>query len=273
MSHHLSLSRWGLAKQCSYWCRPDIQLPRDESGKPARVGTITHRLSDGYAKALIAGASREQAEASILGSEAPAPGEAYDEWQEATIIYGGPLSEWIEGWVEQPGKKHTELRLRYSARTDRVHQAPRRDEPGYTRPGPFEVSGELDFVRVVDGVAEVIDLKTGKVSESAIEQLNAYAVLASRFFGVSHARHRVLYARKTKLIETPWVEMDADALDAEAGAIGRVLRRLPTVQPTKPADSKVCAFICPLGRAACPAHDDRAAYSTMPGDEYFGDVA
>jgi hypothetical protein len=89
---------------------------------------------------------------------------------------------------------------------------------------------------------------------------------------VSQARHRVLYARKTKIIETPWVEMDADALDAEAGAIVRTLRRLPTVQPTPPADSKVCAFICPLGRAACPAHADRQSETTMPDAEFFGDA-
>lgn len=255
--HHISLSKWALAKECSYWGRPDIELPRDEPGKPARVGTIVHRLADVYAK------TGKVAE--------PLEKEDLTEFAEAKGLFEGPLRGWIDDWKTLDGEKTTELRLRYDARFDRAVASPRRDEPGYTRPLAYEVTGELDFVRVVDGVVELIDLKTGKFSDSAIAQLDSYSVLASRHYGVSQARHCVLYVRKTKLVGTPWVEMDADALDAEAGAMVRVLRRLPTVQPTPPADPKVCAYICPLGRAACPAHADRQSETTMPGDDYFGD--
>lgn len=255
--HHISLSKWALAKECSYWGRSDVELPRDEPGKPARVGTMVHRLADVYAKT---GKVAEPLEKDDL-----------TEFAEAKGIFEGPLRGWIDGWKLLPGEKHTELRLRYDARFDSVGVAPRRDQAGYTRPLPYEVTGELDFVRVAEGVVEVVDLKTGKFSDSAVAQLDAYSMLASRHFGVSAARHYVLYARKTKIVPTVWVEMDADALDAEAGAIVRVLRRLPTVQPTPPADSKACAFICPLGRAACPAHADRQSETSMPDAEFFGD--
>ncbi len=240
-AHHLSLSRWGIVSGsdeesgCAYWARADITLPEDVSGKAARVGRISHELAHGYV---------------LFGGEHDRPEWDPTDLAEALTIMRGPIRGHLDEWRNLPGEKHVELRLRLETRTMRTTEAPRRGELGYTKPGPSEVTGELDLVRIHDGVAWVEDLKTGSKRHVSNAQLAAYGVLAARHFGVEMVRHRFVYALKTKVNLTEWVEMDADTLDAEAGHMAKVLRTLPTAQPV-PGSS--CDYRCPLKRGNCPA--------------------
>jgi hypothetical protein len=234
-SHRLSLSRYALALECAYWARPDLTWEEKPVGREARIGTMVHRL----------------AELHVLRQPVTLEG-ADDEIAEAERIFGGPLKTWLDVWAQdgEPLSTWVELRLRYDTRKDLVRQVPRRGEPGYERPGPGEVTGELDLVRVYRDFVDVIDIKTGSPRHVHEEQLRAYGVLASRFFGVPRVRISFLYARKTKLTLTDPVELDGDTLDAEAGRLGKTLRRLPLAEP-KPGDH--CTYRCPMGRALCPA--------------------
>jgi hypothetical protein len=245
--HHLSLSRWGLIsgtdeeQGCAYWARPDVNLPDDVPGKGARVGRICHELWHGYI---------------LFGGEHDRPEWIREDYADALAIMRGPIRRFFDEWRELPGEKHVELRLRIDARTMRTSEAPRRGEPGYTRPGPAEVTGELDLVRIHDGIAWVEDLKTGSKRHVSNAQLAAYGVLASRHFGVEQVRHRFVYALKTKVNLTEWVAMDGDTLDAEAGHMAKVLRTLPMAQPVPGSN---CEYRCPLKRGNCPAFVSQVA--------------
>lgn len=243
MNHHLSLSRYALAvgahddppRGCSYWARPDVTLVERPVGPPARIGTGVHRLSH----ATISGVADELADMD--------PHEA----AEARAIFSGPLKGYVEAWRDEPcDHRISELRLRYDATADTVREAERRGEAGYSRPGPAEVTGELDLVRKLGDVVEIEDIKTGQARHVHEEQLLAYGVLAARHYGVARVRVRFLYALKTKLKPTDWAELDGDRLDAEAGRLVKTLRRLPVAEPI---DGDWCDFRCPLGKGACPA--------------------
>lgn len=244
MSHNLNLSSYALSLACGYWARLDVDLPERQVGPPARIGTIVHLL----AQAQVNGKTVE------LGDHNPS------EFAEAKAIHSGPLSGWIEEWKSAPVPKAVELRLRYDAKTDRAREVPRRGEPGYSRPGPTEVTGELDLVQNFGTHVDVIDIKTGQKRHVQEEQLHAYAVLASRFWTAPLVRVSFLYARKTKTDQTPWVELDLDRIDAEAGRLSRRLRTLPTAEPV-PGDH---CWRCPLGKANCPAYGAAHLDEPMP---------
>lgn len=239
--HRLSLSRYWLALECSYWARADLQWEEQPSGRAGRVGTICHRFAE------------------LCGKTLPFDGdpvlEAADphELAEAKAIFEGPLRGWVEKWRDAPIPAAFELRLRYDTRIDDVHQAKRRDEEGYEPPGPSQVTGELDFVHNHVDSVDVVDLKTGSPRNVHDEQVITYGLLASRFYRVPKVRVAFLFARKTKLTQTDWIELDADTLDAEAGRLARTLRLLPDARP-RLGDHCVR---CPMPRSQCPAQVER----------------
>lgn len=239
--HRLSLSRYWLALKCSFWAREDLEWSEEPSGRAGRIGTGGHRYSE------------------LCGKRLPFDGDpvldAMDphEQAEAKAIFEGPLRGWVEAWRDAPVPAAFELRVRYETRRDVVREVPRRDEPDYTPPGPFEVTGELDFVHNHGDFVEVIDLKTGSPRNVHEEQIVSYGLLASRFYRVPRVRVAFLFARKTKLTQTPWVELDADTLDAEAGRLARTLRLLPEA---KPRLGEHCVR-CPMPRSQCPAQVQR----------------
>lgn len=224
-SHRLSLSR---LLPCLYWARADVDCHDDPPGPKARIGTLTHGLS---------------AEHSGLWQPFDRSKANPHELAEALSIFNGPLKGWIDAWVASPGEHFVEARIRYDADEDRVFHVPRRDEPGYSPPGAMQVTGELDFVTVTDDAIEVIDLKTGQKANSLESQLRGYSILAQRKWRRPVVRSAFLYARKTKVEPTPWLSMDVDAIDAEAGKLRRSLRTLPTSEPTK---GEHC-YRCPMG--------------------------
>jgi hypothetical protein len=236
VSHRLSLSRYALALECSYWARPELTWQEKPPGEPARVGNLIHRFAELHGKRLAL-EHKDFDEANV------------HELAKARATFDGPLRGWVEAWRDAPVPSAFELRIRYDARTDTVSEAPRRGEPGYTRPGPSEVTGELDFVANHGDSVDVVDLKSGSPRHVHEEQLRGYALLASRFYRVPRVRVAFLYALKTKLTMTPWVEMDEDALDAEAGRIGRTLRLIPSAEPVP---GEHCNYRCPMTKGPCP---------------------
>lgn len=251
--HRLSLSRYWLALACSYWARPDLEWEEGPPGERARVGTGAHRFSELCGKSLPFDGDP------VLEKMDP------HELAEAKAIFEGPLRGWVEAWRDASVPAAFELRVRYDARADVVREVPRRDEPGYTAPGPFEVTGELDFVHNHGDLVELVDLKTGSPRHVHDEQVISYGLLASRFYRVPRVRVAFLYARKTKLTQTEWIELDADMLDAEAGRLARTLRLLPTSEPRM---GEHCVR-CPMPRAQCPAQVRRHE-EELAAAGYFG---
>lgn len=224
-AHRLSLSR---LLPCLWWARGDVECPDDPPGDKARIGTVVHRLSEAHTG---------------LGRPFSQEGVDLRELAEALSIFNGPLKGWIDAWMAAPGRHYIEQRLRYDAERDVVFGAPRREEPGYTPPGAMQVSGELDFVTVTDDAIESIDLKTGQKANSLESQLRGYAILAQRRWERPVVRSAFLYARKTKVELTPWITMNEDEVDAEAGKIHLSLATLPETQRVR---GDHC-YRCPMG--------------------------
>jgi hypothetical protein len=224
-AHRLSFSR---LLPCLWWARGDVECPDDPPGEKARIGTIVHRLSEEY---------------SGLGRPFDRSKVDLHELTKALVIFNGPLKGWIDAWKASPGEHFVEARIRYDADADTVFEAPRRDDPNYAPPGAMEMTGELDFTTVLPDAVETVDLKTGKKENSLETQLRGYSVLAARKWGRPLVRSAFLYARQTKIELTPWIEMDADAIDAEAGGIRRQLRTLPEARRVK---GEHC-YRCPMG--------------------------
>jgi hypothetical protein len=141
-----------------------------------------------------------------------------------------------------------EVGLRYDAENDTTERGPRRGESGYDDVPEMVLPGTLDLVRVADGAAWVVDIKSGQKANAHPEQLYAQAVAVTRLLGLERAFVGFVFARKTKCDEPAWEPLDADRLDAEAGKIRRKLRMIPDAEPVI---NPGCSY-CPA-RAACPA--------------------
>lgn len=239
-SHRLSLSRYWLALECAWWARPDVDYLEPPVGTRARVGNVVHYASHAYASAST--------------EDVPVDGEwTPHELAEGKALFR-PLKNWLDEWKSDNAMARiSELRLRLDVETMQVHTAPRRNEPGYTRPGPTEVTGELDLLRDYGGWGRIEDVKSGKPRYVHDEQLRAYAVLARAFFGWERVEAAFVFTKKRSVEVTPYIVMSADDIDAEAGRLRRVLRTLPTAEPN-PGEH---CWSCDAKRAGvCPAHQE-----------------
>jgi hypothetical protein len=249
VSHRLSFSR---LLPCVWWARPDVDCPDDPPGEKAQIGTCTHGLGDEH----------------LTGRPFDRTKHTPRVVAEALSIFNGPLKSWLDTWKAQPGEKIVEGRLRYDTETGRAFPTPRRGEDGYTRPSETQLTGEIDLVTIYpdESLAEIVDLKTGQKRNSNESQLRGYSVVVKARYGVKRVRSSFLYARKTKLDLEPWIEMDEDDLDAEAGKLRRTLRTLPQASPMK---GDHC-YRCPLGQkrfTTCPKWQVDERYIPDPATE------
>lgn len=230
------MSRVALAKICAWSFRSDAPQSPRTSGPPARIGTAVHKLIEVYVKQGII--------LDIL------PGEP-DEVAEAKKLFSAPLRKYLDSvkWTA------CEIGLRYNARTDTTKLGPRRGDPGYEDVDADELPGTLDLIHVDGDTAMVLDAKSGKLVTDR-EQLYAQAVATSRLYGVSTVKVGYLYARKTKCDEPELETLDADALDMHAGALSKLVRRLPVAAPVAGDHCWRCD-----ARPACPAYGAQAAES------------
>ncbi len=233
MSHRLSMSRMGLARECLYGFRSDVRAMPRPVGRAALVGRLVHAMVEATVNKT---AFPDDPDLTLLA--------------EAKAIFDGPL----RGFINANEWNVCEKGYRYNTTTDTCVDGPRRGEPGYENVPDPVLPGTLDLVKLHPDLATVVDVKSGKPPTDS-DQLCAQAVAISRRFNVK--RVRVMYARalKTKLDLLSDEELDEDRLDAEAGRIARYLRVLPNAEPV-PGDH---CWKCDA-RPVCPA---------QPRDEYI----
>jgi hypothetical protein len=229
---------------CLYPYRGDVEVTERPPGKEARIGSITHKLTEAHVNKLDV--SHDDVDPHELAS--------------AMALFHGPL----RGFLDSRKWEACEIGLRYDAETDTTTRGPRRGEPGYGDHGPMVIPGTLDLVAIADGALWIDDLKTGKQANTHPEQLYAQAVAASRFYGIERAFVGFSFARKTKCDEPKWEPLDADRLDYEAGKLRRSLRMIPTARPVI---NDACVY-CPA-RTECPAHQR----APIGADEYDASLA
>jgi hypothetical protein len=244
--HRLSMSRLGIAHACSYGFRGDIEVFPREVGRAAKVGSAVHALVEA---AVTGHSDLNDVDPTVLA--------------EAKAIFAGPLSGFVAG------KKWTvcEKGYRYDSALDICTDGPRRGEPGYEDVAPSVLPGTVDLVEVIGDFADVVDVKTGKPPTDS-EQLCGQAVAVSRRFGVKTVRIRYVRALKTKIDILNEETLDADRLDAEAGRIARVLRKLPVSQPKRGEYCWKCD-----ARAVCPEwkSDDYYVDPDPPDQRMYSD--
>lgn len=237
------MSKIGMAYHCAYGFREDVpSLPR-LVGRAARVGSATHAIVD-----------------SVV-NKTPLDDTAHDpaELAEAFAIYEGPLT----GFVASRPWTICEHGYRYDSIADTAERGPRRGEDGYDDVPAHVLHGTVDLVHIEGDEALCVDLKTGKPPEDA-EQLYAQAVAISRAHRVKRVRVQYARALKTKLDILNDELLDEDRLDAEAGRQARLLRMLPTSQPTP---GEWC-WKCDAWQS-CPAKRD-ARERELEASGYFG---
>jgi hypothetical protein len=214
-----------LAEKCLYSFRDDVPKVYRKAGPRADLGTLVHLMVQ---------------TAVIFGSPvAPRVDDA-----EANGMAANALA-WL-ATMDRP--TICEQGFLYDPKRDVAELGPARGEPGYDTAPSGCMRGTWDFVWAGLGEATVYDLKTGKYDGAHREQLMMQAVAASRLFKVDHVTVGFLFVRKTKFEARGVEELDADALDAEAGKLHGYARRLPMAIP-EPGDH---CFRCDLGKEHCP---------------------
>ena len=242
--NRLSMSKIGLAYRCSYGFRNDVQAPPRMVGRAARVGSAVHAIVESIVNKTLLDDTKHDAD--ILA--------------EAFAIAEGPLA----GFVASRPWTICEVGYRYDSERDACERGPRRGEDGYDDVPMHVMHGTVDLVHIEGDEALVVDLKTGKPPEDA-EQLYAQAVAISRAYGVKSARVQYARALKTKLEILNDEALDADRLDAEAGRQARLLRVLPSSEPSPGAHCWKCD-----AWQSCPAKRDERGEESYAALEAAG---
>lgn len=221
-------SKAHLAQDCLYSLRDDVPRVIRTTHPRATLGTLVHLML---------------AAAIIFGSSEP----PHVDDPEAMGMARNALAK----LATMPPPTLCEAGFLYDTRNDIAMLGPARGEPGYDTAPPGCVRGTWDLVWHMPEDRSVIvwDLKTGKYDGAHAEQLHMQAIAAARLFRVDVANVAFLFVRKTKHEMRGGERLNADALDAEAGKLHGLVRRLPMAQPV-PGDH---CFRCDLGRDHCPA--------------------
>lgn len=224
----LSGSRYHLALLCSYAFRSDVHVSEKAPGAAAVLGSESHAFTDATYNGRDPGPVSEDAKR-----------------------IGGQAVAWLRD-VDVPTAM--EIAIVYDAGTDTARRVEAKGHREYGELGPLEVPTTLDIVWDYpdEDCVEVRDLKTGKKDHAHFEQLEIQALAAARLFGRSKARVGFLWARKTKADADPLVELSAEHLDGVGWQLASLMLGLPTAEPIM---GQHC-WLCPLGRAACPAYQE-----------------
>lgn len=232
-SHTLSMSKVHLAVLCAHSFRGDVNVTPRPSGIEARKGTAAHKIVECW----------------FHETEPP---EYPEDIASDAKRFAASAIRWLEPQRERI--LACEIGVRYDADADRAVVGPKRDEPGYDDHPPMVLKGTLDLVmRGVDGVLEVLDIKTGKKDNAHNEQIVSQGLAVARLYGEKRVRVGFLFPRLTKCDDPEWIELGENALDMHAGDMHELLSGLPTSEP-KPGDGKHC-FRCDY-RGDCPAFNE-----------------
>lgn len=207
MTKQLSASSVAHALRCSFPYRDGVRTIEQPSGKEARLGTEAH-----------------------TGLELTLKAQPVDwksmEFGDAAQRHVAQVVKWLVG---HETVDHVERGVLYNTRTDTAEWGPRRGEPGYETTPPGCIRATLDFAWTRNAL-RVCDLKTGRVKDEHIIQLRTLGLAVARITGRTEVSVGAVYSRLTKVIEPKWEVMDEDALDAHAGLLHRLLRRLPVAE-------------------------------------------
>lgn len=225
----ITASKVHQAFQCSYRFRSDVPSEPRAPGKAALMGTEAH--------ALLEKMIREQVHLDKL-----VPG-SRDYERHALQAYS-----WIYKFSAFGRPTHVEKGFLYNTKADTAVLGPRRGEPGYDQCEPHEIRGTFDIVWTNRDNGVVIDYKTGKVDNAHREQLAVQAVAASRIWNLKSVQIGFLFSRLTKVIPPAFETLSEDDLDAEAGKLYGLLRKLPMAEP---ADGDHCRW-CDVVPGNCP---------------------
>lgn len=218
-------SKRHLAELCLYPFRPDAPRVIRTTRPRAALGTLVHSMVHA---------------AVIFGSSEPP---TVDD-PEAMGMARNALA-WV---ASRPDPVLCEVGFMYDTRNDIAMLGPARGEPGYEIAPPGCVRGTWDLVYLLSEKLFVVDLKTGKYDGAHKERLTMQALAAARLFRVSAVDVAFLFVRKTKHETRGERHLNTDDLDAEAGRLHQLMRRLPMAQPV-PGDH---CWQCDLGRDHCP---------------------
>lgn len=226
----ITASKIHAARRCGYAFRPDVPKTPREPGKSAVMGTAAH----------------EELEA-LINSWPPLHPEPWPipkGWAESKR-HAHQAYRWVYGFGRPT---HVEKGFIYNTETDTAEIGPRRGEPGYDVTPDHCIRGTFDMVWVNGDAGTVIDYKTGKVENAHVDQLNIQAVAASRIWGLKTVRVGFLFSRLTKVIEPKFERLSTDDLDSEAGGFRKLLKVIPTAEPTQ---GDHCRW-CDVTPGACP---------------------
>lgn len=158
----------------------------------------------------------------------------------AHIVGGAPATEpsdatrdWLMGLDDEHlapllGARD-EVTLGWDLEHDAGRELGQRLERAYSMAGPREYVGTADYLRVADGVAMVVDLKTGHADvphPSRNAQLRFLALAACRAHGVSSARVGILHAPEGRTAWWQWADVDAFELEVIAADLRSLAQRI-----------------------------------------------
>lgn len=233
----ITASKVHAARRCGYAFRPDVPKTPREPGKAAVMGTEAHELL----------------EAMILMHTIVCKDK--DALRHAKQAYD---------WVCDFGRPtHVEKGFIYNTETDTAELGPRRGEPGYDVTPEHCIRGTFDMVWDQHNGGIVIDYKTGKVENAHVDQLKIQAVAASRIWGFKGVSIGFLFSRLTKVIEPKFEFMSEDDLDSEAGGFRKLLKVIPTAEPTH---GDHCRW-CEVTQGSCPIWANAAFEQQQQGDK------
>jgi hypothetical protein len=227
--------------RCAYQFRADAETVERPAGNAATFGTRVHELVENAVSRAILKCEPFGSRCSPSGGS---DGDADKHANHAITWLRDIFHEEAAGCMF-----FSERGFVYDALNDVAEWGPRRGEPGYEVAPANSIRGTVDWAWVRAGVLHVVDIKTGKTQNAHAEQLMVQAVALSRILKIYTVRAGFLFTRLTKLIAPQWIDLDADAIDAEAGRIGRTLRALPTA---KPQIGQHCNW-CDVAPGKCPA--------------------
>lgn len=232
-------SKLAVLPYCGYFARPDVAWPADEAGDAAAFGNAIHALCE----------SAIRSRALTVEDAAKAHGVAESGLPRLRRVWAVAL-DYIAtrarvGWC-------AEVPLAWSWRMDTARELPSKGHRDYSDAYEDEVCGTADVATMDDGVAVVMDWKTGRSDlDSYREQASFLALAWARSVGASQARAVFVRFSEDGFEERVWVlgsmDLDATAMLLEGRLAEADERR------AEPVPGPHCTELYCPARTTCPA--------------------
>ena len=266
MRHRITASRIALAHRCSWWARPDVELPTSEASRAALLGTALHEAAENEAEEI----DEERVDATFrraVGVPQPEILAAVSEGlRESERRHLALLVEsWLDWWRQLEAEVGLDLPRRevaYAIDVDagmarRLESAEHRD---YSTCTDREVPGTLDLViRLIPNASgtsgitlRVLDYKTGQGPHRCAdheEQLRWQAAAVALERG-ERVVAGILHITQDEAREDWGVEVDGFGALIVVEELRALLDELPRAEPRPGLHCE--QMYCPA-RAVCPA--------------------